>query len=273
MPALPGDVSDTTPLRARYLTRLLETWISASQLEVFAGNGIAVRSDPTGAGLVFFEPDPSVETTLCTSDGHHCVLLDLGKCDQGGELARALNDGDLGLEAKARILQMIMQCKLPSFEIADARTKETNSVQGLVTALKGIRRRAQKCTFEERIALVLLARKYQAFLVEAQAYMARERKIRTRQFKNKEALEPKKRKLATTVALEHLTKQQRLVDAGELKAFVQEGNSLLYIGSVLGFSSIATFPGTVVRPHEFVLSFATAKSCFKTLSRPIDPTE
>jgi hypothetical protein len=272
-PHFPNDVPDTTLLRARYLTRLLETWISASQLEVFTGNGAASRSDPTATELVFLGSDPSGEIEICTSDEHQCFLRDLQRFnDQDGELNRALQDGDLSIESKARILQMVMQCSLPSIEITDT-YKEGSTVEGLVARLSTIRRRARKCTFEERITLIHLAQKYQVLVADAHARMTHDRKIRTRQIKNKEVLERKKRKKATTTALENLASKQTLMEAGELKASVQEGISLLHLGGMLGFSSIATFPGTVVRPYEFVLDFTASRLCFKSLSKAIDPTE
>ena len=239
---------------------------------VFAGNSAAYRSDPTTTELVFIRPDPLVETTACTSDGHPCFFLGLERFnDQHGELAGALQDGDLGLETKARILQMVMQCSPPSVEITDPRAEETESIQGLVATLKGIRRRAQQCTFEERITLVLLARKYQDLVADAKAQKTDRRRLRARQAKIKDVTAPITKKFATTIALERLAKQQTLMQAVELKASVDEGISLLYVGGALGYSSIATFPGTVVRPPEFVLDFA--KSCFESLSKPIEPTE
>jgi len=175
------------------------------------------------------------------------------------------------LETKARILQMVMQCSPPSVEITDPRAEETESIQGLVATLKGIRRRAQQCTFEERITLVLLARKYQDLVADAKAQKTDRRRLRARQAKIKDVTAPITKKFATTIALERLAKQQTLMQAVELKASVDEGISLLYVGGALGYSSIATFPGTVVRPPEFVLDFA--KSCFESLSKPIEPTE
>lgn len=110
-------------------------------------------------------------------------------------------------------------------------------------------------------------------MADAKAQLHEDRMIRRRQFKNKEDLKAKPRMQCTTIALNNLAEQQTVMGVGDLKAYVREGTSLLYLGSILGNHSLATFPWTVVRPHEFVLDFKAASSCFKSLSNPIHPIE
>ncbi|KAK5657959.1 hypothetical protein OQA88_2511 [Cercophora sp. LCS_1] len=225
-----SDSSDPTSLRARYLARLLETRISASQLGIFAGKGTTGQPDPTATELIFLQPDPTDKVSACAADSHQCFLLDLQKSSgQGEELTLALGDGDPSMEVKARILQMVMQCSLPPIGVTDGYDDKRGTVEGMVAKLGNIRRKAQMCTFEERITLILLAQKHQDLVADARARMLRERSIRRRQFNSEEVPEPKKRIAATTTALENLAKQQTLMEIGELKASVEEGTEPLEI--------------------------------------------
>ena len=239
-------------------------------MDVFAGNGTADQSDPAAAELVILRSDPTEEES--TSDGHHSFLQDIRNLDTTNELSLAFQDGDLSMEVKARVLQMVMQCSPPSNDLTDGYPEEGNDVKGLVARLRNIHRRVQNCTFQERITLILLARKYQQLVTVARHQMEQERNIRKRLSKTG-AVERKTRTVPTTTALNNLAKLQTGLEVEELKAYVQEGISLLYIGTKLGYYSLATFPGTAIRPLEFVLDFKTAKSCFGLLSKPINPIE
>jgi len=267
-PPTSGD-SDTPSVRARYLKRLHETWISASLLENFPED-TANRSD-SNAPEELAGSDPDVVS--CTSDEHRCFIHDLERSGICGTVpTSAFEDGNISIETKARILQMVMQCSVPS-KIAGGGREGGATVAALVSRLAHIRRRARDCTFEERVTLILLARKYNDFLTDAQAQMDKARKIRRREFKVGGVSERKPRTLATTTALNHLAEQQTVMDPKDLKVSVHDGCSLLYIVNNLGHQGLATFPGTTVPPHQFVLNFPAASSCFKLLSRAINSTE
>ena len=229
---------------------------------------MADQPDPT-AELQFVQSDLTETASTCP-ESHQCFLVDLGNL--GGQGKEALEDGDLNMESKARVLQMVMQCSLPPTGPATFYRENRGTVGGLVAKLKNIRQQTQRCTFEERMTLALLAQTYQVMVEEAKTQMLQDRSIRRRQAKN-ESLEPKRRQNATTTALKELAKQQTLMEISELKASIDEGVTLLFLGRELGYHILASFPCAVVRPHEFVVSFETARSCFKSLSKPISPTE
>jgi hypothetical protein len=119
------------------------------------------QPDPIATELVFPHPDLTDKVSTCTSDSHQCFLFDLQKFNgQGRELTLALGDDDLSMEVKARILQMVMQYSLLSIGVSDGYNEKGSTVEGLVAKLRNIRQKARRCTFDERITLILLAQKY-----------------------------------------------------------------------------------------------------------------
>ncbi|KAK3363902.1 hypothetical protein B0T25DRAFT_528717 [Lasiosphaeria hispida] len=268
VPHTSGD-ADVISLQARYLTSLLKTWISLSELEVFAGENTADQPDPTGE-LLFVQPYSTEKVSTCT-ESHECFLADLEThFPQGGE---GWVNGDLGMEVKARVLQMVMQCSAPPTGPETHHEENQRTVGGLVAKLTNIRQKVQRYTFEQRFTLALLAQKYQGMLEEVSTGLQQSHSIRKRQWATNGSLEPKKRQQASTIALENIATQQTTMTTGDLKACINEGLSLLFLGSTLGYHILATFPCDVIRPHEFAIDFPTTRLCFKSLSKPINPNE
>ncbi|KAK3363990.1 JmjC domain, hydroxylase-domain-containing protein [Lasiosphaeria hispida] len=257
--------TDPNSLRARYLAMLLGIWVSSSQLPVLTGEKIADRPDPTAEPLVHHDP---AETAAC-ADSHQCIFRELGKHSQGKE---ALKDGNLTLERKARLLQMVMQCSIP---LPQAATPEElrGTVGRLVTKLSEIRRSARRCVVEERITLMLLAEQYHIALLHARGQLRSERAIRRREA-CEGSLEPKQKITTRTMAYNQLMKEQTLMRLKDLQESVKEGEALRALAFKLGSHSfILTLPSDVVRPHDFVLDFAREGSCFKSLTSPINPVD
>ncbi|KAF2176016.1 JmjC-domain-containing protein [Zopfia rhizophila CBS 207.26] len=223
----------------------------------------------------------------CSNEQHHCLSRSLVDFKEAFNkdiriLRKALDDTKLERVRKIRLIQMMVQCEAPTNEPSQDRVLECDtdnfvrSVMEIIGRVKQINLGNRQCTFEERMLLLMLARR-----LEEQKEILRKERLEKRKLDKRASAHGeyvkdanKKKQHLETATLHKVINGAVLESAGanQLKALWKEGSNLKEMHEKFGLSILTMLPGHCIRANEIYLKFSD--SCFaSSLKKPIHPVE
>ena len=204
-------------------------------------------------------------------------------------LAGALRErhGDLSLEERARILQMIMQsslsymrqlCQPPDVSRVLAIEEHRSPCQTILDLMEAIDRNTDSLypvIIEQRMLYIQLAKTYINQVHQERERMQKERVMRRRISAGGEVLTPiseSGKKAETRVVDRLMNELGTKVCKGRLTTCVRLGSNLNYLASRLGLGVWLTFPADVARLCDFQLTFPSSSNSFPSLVKSIEPS-
>ncbi|KAK1656866.1 hypothetical protein BDP55DRAFT_687689 [Colletotrichum godetiae] len=298
-------------LRESYFRRLLIHWgVPSGSLPVLTQltDFDALDSPQSIAASSHLDSSKQVP---CTGGRHHCLFSDLQEfynssgCNLG-QLTDALIDTEsaLKIEHKARLVQMIMECRpLPEDEHSSAQLSSGScSLKELFHEINEMKSLFQLHSFQHRSLLIETAKEFEVQLERVREKQRNKRSLAKARWKkqSKEASSQQPSKVSKKKKLQR--EPETLVQQGQHERgsretaeskvirratgiitdkpmdtpyykYVKEGRILQNLERDIGCGILRCLPGAVIRPDETVLRFRNARKCFNLLRQNIDPIQ
>lgn len=256
----------------------------------------------------------------CTEGRHHCLFSDLHEYSRVsgraiGQAAEALNDAKsaLGIEQKARLIQMILECRpLPVNEQSIPQLSSGScSLKELFHEINEMKALFQSHSFQHRKLLIEIAKEFQVQLdivtkknekerALKRAQSSKQAKQRAKQTTRGKSFDEPAGKGARRAELQQslnthaqpgqnkevhretaesevIRRATGLVTRSPKSTpywkYVKEGRVLQKLEKGVDCDILRYLPGSTIRPDETVIRFQNARRCFNVLRQNIEPIQ